>query len=111
MAKNKTLHKKNWVLAPYSLWSLLFIVVPLIFVAYYAFTDENFNFTTEHIVRFFTATSTVTEDSGEVREVFTYLLIFWRSLRLAVISTAVCLLLGYPLAYIMARSSERCKKQ
>ena len=32
-------------LAPYSVWSAIFIVVPLFFVAYYAFTDNNFNFT------------------------------------------------------------------
>ena len=40
------------VLAPYSIWSLLFVIVPLAFVAYYAFTDNNFQFTTEHITRF-----------------------------------------------------------
>ena len=32
-------------LGPYSLWALLFILVPLVFVAYYAFTDNNFQFT------------------------------------------------------------------
>lgn len=100
----------NLALAPYSLWSVLFIVVPLVFIAYYAFTDNDFNFTTEHITRFFTATSNVTADDGSVQEVRTYLLIFWRSLRLAVISTAVCLLMGYPIAYIMARASEKAQK-
>ncbi len=94
----------------YSVWSLLFVVVPLIFVAYYAFTDNNFSFTTENITRFFTATSNLTEDNGTVREVRTYILIFMRSLRLAAISTAISLLLGYPIAYIMARSSERAQK-
>ena len=93
------------VLAPYSLWALLFIVVPLVFVAYYAFTDNDFAFTFENVSRFFTATSQV--DGAEVR---TYLLIFWRSLKLAVISTVICLLLGYPLAYIMARAGDRAQK-
>ena len=93
-------------LTPYSVWAVLFIVVPLLFVAYYAFTDQNFRFTFDNISRFFTATSVV--DNGETtREVHTYLVIFMRSLKLAVISTAVCLLMGYPLAYIMARASER----
>ena len=50
------------VLAPYSIWSLLFVIVPLAFVAYYAFTDNNFQFTTEHITRFFTATSSLVQD-------------------------------------------------
>jgi len=92
-------------LMPYTLWALLFIIVPLGFVAYYAFTDDSFAFTMDNILRFFTATSTV---NGA--EVHTYLVIFWRSLKLAVISTVICLLLGYPLAYIMARASERSQK-
>ena len=95
----------RWSLAPYTLWAALFIIVPLVFVAYYAFTDNGFSFTFDNISRFFTATSVVDD-----REVHTYLLIFWRSLKLAVISTVICLLLGYPLAYVMARSSERRQK-
>ena len=89
------------LLTPYSVWAVLFIVVPLIFVAYYAFTDTNFNFTFDNIARFFTATSTV-DDGAATREVHTYLVIFGRSLKLAVISTAICLLLGYPVAYFIA---------
>ena len=46
-------------LAPYSFWAALFVVVPLFFVAYYAFTDAQFNFTLDNISRFFTATSAV----------------------------------------------------
>ena len=92
-------------LIPYSVWAALFVAVPLIFVAYYAFTDSNFAFTFENITRFFTATSSTAD--GEVR---TYLLIFWRSLKLAIISTLVCLLIGYPIAYIMSRASERAQK-
>ncbi|MBE6878996.1 MAG: ABC transporter permease [Ruminococcaceae bacterium] len=95
------------MLAPYSLWSVIFIVVPLLFIAYYAFTDNNFNFTLENITRFFTATSQVTADDGTVTEVRTYLMIFMRSLKLAVISTVICLGMGYPLAYIMARAEEK----
>ena len=98
------------VLAPYSVWSVLFVVVPLIFIAYYAFTDNSFAFTTENITRFFTATSNMVQEDGSTREVRTYLLIFLRSLRLAVISTLVCLLMGYPIAYIMARAGEKAQK-
>ena len=43
-------------------------------------------------------------------EVRTYLLIFMRSVKLAVISTIICLLLGYPMAYIMSRAKERTQK-
>ena len=97
-------------LAPYSVWSVIFVVVPLLFIAYYAFTDNAFRFTTEHIVRFFTAKSSVLQDDGTTVEVRTYVLIFLRSVRLALISTAVCLLLGYPMAYIMSRAREKTQK-
>ena len=46
---------------------MLFIVVPLFFVAYYAFTDQNYHFTFSNISRFFTATSKVTDDGGRSR--------------------------------------------
>ncbi len=110
MEKTKHSRRINGALAPYSLWSLLFILVPLIFVAYYAFTDEHFQFTTENITRFFTATSNLKADDGTITEVRTYIVIFMRSLKLAVISTLVCLVLGYPMAYIMARAKERTQK-
>lgn len=97
-------------LAPYSVWSFIFVVVPLIFVAYYAFTDNQFNFTTDNITRFFTATSNMMQEDGTTKEVRTYLLIFMRSLKLAVISTAICLLMGYPIAYIMSRAKEKTQK-
>ena len=92
-------------LTPYSIWAVLFIIVPLFFVAYYAFTDSNFNFTFENVTRFFTARSNVGDG-----EVHTYIVIFLRSLKLAVISTIICLLLGYPMAYIIARAGTRTQK-
>ncbi len=106
----KRLNTYHAALAPYSFWALLFILVPLVFIAYYAFTDDSFAFTTEHFTRFFTATSNILEDDGTSREVRTYLLIFWRSVKLAVISTAICLVLGYPIAYIIARAPEKTQK-
>ncbi len=106
-SQRSLLHKL--VLAPYSIWAALFILVPLAFVAYYAFTDSNFKFTFDNISRFFTATSMINDGEG-VREVHTYLLIFARSLKLAVISTFICLLMGYPMAYIMSRASSRTQK-
>ncbi len=106
-SQRSILHKL--VLAPYSIWAALFILVPLAFVAYYAFTDSDFNFTFENISRFFTATSMISDGEG-TREVYTYLLIFARSLKLAVISTFICLLMGYPMAYIMSKASSRTQK-
>ena len=97
-------------LAPYTVWAVLFILVPLVFVAYYAFTDNAFHFTLDNVKRFFTATSTVIGSDGSAQEVRTYLLIFWRSLKLAVISTIICLAFGYPIAYIMARAAPRVQR-
>lgn len=100
----------NPVLTPYSIWSLLFVIVPLVFVGYYAFTDNSFSFTFDNIARFFTTTGSIINDDGSITEVHTYLLIFFRSLKLSVISTAFCLLLGYPIAYIIARAPEKRQK-
>lgn len=113
MKKTHISHLQNTyraAITPYSVWSMLFVIVPLIFIAYYAFTDNNFTFTTENITRFFTATSNVLEEDGTSTEVRTYLLIFGRSLKLALISTLVCLIMGYPIAYIMARAKEKTQK-
>lgn len=101
----RTSFVQRFTLAPYSVWAVLFILVPLFFVAYYAFTDNSFNFTFDNVARFFTATSEV--DGAQVH---TYLVIFLRSLKLAVISTVICLLLGYPMAYIIARAGARTQK-
>ncbi|MDO5153506.1 MAG: ABC transporter permease [Eubacteriales bacterium] len=106
----RKLNTYHAALAPYSIWAVLFILVPLAFIGYYALTDNSFSFTTEHFVRFFTATSSITAEDGTTQEVRTYLLIFLRSVKLAVISTFICLLLGYPMAYIMARAKEQTQK-
>lgn len=97
-------------LTPYSIWAFLFILVPMLFIAYYAFTDNSFNFTTDNITRFFTAVSNIKNADGSISEVHTYLLILRRSLKLAIISTVVCLLIGYPLAYRIAHASKRAQK-
>ena len=79
--------------APYLFWSLIFIIGPLIFVAYYAFTDpESGNFTLENL-------SSLASYSGT----------FGISLGFAFIATTVCLLIGYPLAYCMSRASGRMR--
>ena len=96
--------------APYTVWAMLFILVPLVFIAYYAFTDDNFNFTFDNISRFFNAISEITAADGSVTKVRTYILIFRRSVRLAIISTLICFLLGYPIAYIISRMKPKTQK-
>ncbi|MGN0989241.1 MAG: hypothetical protein ACI4N6_02910, partial [Eubacteriales bacterium] len=102
--------KSKRLIYPYLVWMAVFVIVPLCLVVYYAFTDNQFRFTLDNVVKFFTATSSVTNEAGQSQEVHTYLLIFWRSLKLAVISTVICLLMGYPMAYIIARAAPRAQK-
>ena len=97
----------HFALAPYTMWSVIFILVPVIFVAFYAFTDNQFQFTWENISRFFTAVSSVENGKGSVSEVRTYLLILARSLKMAFISTLVCLLIGYPFALRITRAKVK----
>lgn len=84
---------------PHMLWSLLFIVVPLLFVLYYALTVENpdgsFSF----------SFSNITALGSE-----SYFPVFIRSICFAVVATLICLLLAYPLAYTLSQckvSSQR----
>ena len=77
--------------APHIVWSVLFIVAPLLFVLYFAFTDIDGAFSFTNIADLFTVD---------------YLTIFLRSLCFAVIATFLCLLIGYPLAYFISRMKK-----
>ena len=79
--------KKNALLAsPYIVWIAAFIIIPLLFICYYGFTDRDGSFTLENI-------AAITRPE--------YYKALGLSLLLAVISTVICLLLAYPLAYIL----------
>lgn len=83
---------------PYIIWAALMLVLPMALIALYSFMEHgnsivSFSFTLEHYVKFFTDPD--------------FLVILWRSLVIAVKTTVICLLLGYPVAYFIARSSER----
>ena len=71
---------------PYVVWMALFVVAPIIMVVIYAFTTADFTPTAANFVG-----------------MGTYLSIFTRSFQLALIATAVCLLIGYPISYMMAK--------
>ena len=76
--------------APHIFWAVLFIVLPLLIVIVYAFTDPEGAFTLENV--------TALKD---------YVSIFGLSIELSVIATFICLLIGYPIAYIIARSNPK----
>ena len=83
---------KKWISAPYLLWMAVFIVVPLLMVAYFAFTNEQGVFTLEYI-----------------KNVSRYSDIFVRSIALAAIATVICLLIAYPLAMILSRMDVKAQ--
>ena len=84
---------KRLAAAPHIVWAVLFILAPMLFVLYFAFTDGNGNFTTDNITAM-----------GQYSHTFIL------SIAFALIATVVCLLIGYPLAYFMSRTSPRTRK-
>ena len=91
--KNKKSFMGSIAAAPHVFWAILFIVLPLIIVIGYAFTNPEGAFTLENV--------TSLKD---------YVSIFGLSIELSVIATFICLLIGYPLAYIIARSNPKHQK-
>ena len=81
--------------APHIVWSVLFIIAPLLFVVYYSFTDMDGNFTFENVERLW---------NGD------YLLILLNSLCLALIATVICLIIAYPTAYFFSRMRAKWQK-
>lgn len=85
--------KKKTSLAayPYFAWSALFIVIPLLIVLFFSFTTKTstgYSFSLENYTRLFSSQ---------------YFNIFARSIWLAFISTILCLIIGYPVAYIISQ--------
>ena len=76
--------------APYSVWVTIFIVLPMLLVAWFAFTDGGGRFTLENIL-----------------SVGQYSNVFLRSIWLGALATAISLVLGYPLAYIIAKMAPK----
>lgn len=83
-------NRKKWLAAPFSVWSIGFILIPLGMVFYYGLTDRTGAFTLENIL----AISTPER-----------LKALGLSMLLSLIATIICLLLGYPLAAILSKMS------
>jgi spermidine/putrescine transport system permease protein len=79
--------RSNWAI-PYFIFLVLFVVLPLVLIVIYALQDGNGGFTMSNITRFFT-------DADALNT-------FAVSVEVAIENTAICLLLGYPAAYILA---------
>ena len=81
--------------APHIVWSVLFIIAPLIFVMYYAFTDKDGNFSFGNFAEMFQAS---------------YLEIFLRSVCFAFLATVICLVIAYPIAYFISKAKPKTQK-
>lgn len=80
---------------PYAAFLVIFVIAPLLVVIYYAFTNGEGKFTLDNLTGFFTSPNTI----GTL----------CYSLAIAVTTTLVCLVIAYPVAYILARSKMKKK--
>ncbi len=81
---------------PYGVYALIFIVAPLALIFYYSLTTgQDGTLSLQNFARFFDFNDPI------------YLMVLWRSLWIAAVSTLICLVLGYPMAYILSRLSPR----
>ena len=83
---------------PYIVWAVLMLVLPMALIFLYSITEPgnsiiSFSITLDQYIKFFTDKD--------------FLLILWRSLAIAIKTTIICLLLGYPIAYYIARTKEK----
>ena len=78
---------------PYLIWSVLFIIVPLVMVAYYTFTDKSGAFTFNNI--------------AEIKNYIPTLLL---SILYGICATLICLLIGYPFAYALSKHSANIQR-
>ena len=90
MKKNKSL----FLSGPYIAWMVIFTLIPLGVVAYYALTDPN----------------TGAFSMMNILELRNYLPVLWQSVLYSLISALICLVLGYPVAYFIARQGEVMQK-
>ena len=102
--------KRSLFAAPYSLWMILFTIVPVILIAYYAFTDASGAFTLDNFRHFFDSNYSKNQLYASLGpEAAAYItrgtvnvdtLVY--SLWMAFLCTGICLLMGYPAALFMA---------
>ena len=78
---------------PYVVWMAIFVVAPIVIMVIYAFSGAEGGFTLDNFVQM----------GG-------YAAVFGRSFKLALIATAICLLVGYPVSYLLSREGERFRR-
>lgn len=92
--------KKSFIAYPYLIWMIIFILVPLLLVLFFSLTDQTsyklgeVKFTVENFKRFLDPL---------------YLNVLKRSIVLALVSTIICLIIGYPMAVILSKQEARVR--
>ncbi|CAH2213668.1 ABC transporter permease [Tepidibacter aestuarii] len=87
--------KKKWLSIPYGIWAIIFTIVPLLLIAVYSFCSRSaygqivYTFTLDNYIKFMEPI---------------YINVLINSLMLALKSTLICFILGYPMAYILSKS-------
>ena len=92
MSNRSTLGSKL-IAAPYIVWSVLFIIAPLIFVVYYSFTNADGSFTLENM-----------------KELGKYAPTFLRSIWFGIVATVICLVIAFPLAYFISQKTDKVQR-
>ena len=84
---------RKYLFIPFGVFLFLFVVLPLIFIFFYAFMDEDGNFTFDALVDFFTNLSKIN--------------VLFVSLLLSSITTIICLIIGFPVAWVLAKKKVK----
>ena len=85
--------KLSFLSIPYVVWMALFVVAPIVMVVIYAFSAADGGFTLSNFA-----------------SMGTYTVVFARSFKLALIATVICLLIGYPVSYMMSKEGKRFQR-
>jgi spermidine/putrescine transport system permease protein len=96
MKKLRFSFRRSQLVIPYALFLVLFVILPLLLIVYYAFTDANGNIDFQNFIKFFT-------DETKINTLII-------SLAIGALNTLICLLIGYPLAYLLANNKYNKNK-
>lgn len=93
MSKINRRFSRKLLSIPYGIFLVLFVVIPLLLIVYFAFTDKDNHFTVNNVVQFF----------SDATNINTFLI----SILIGIGNTILCLIIGYPIAYIIAKKENK----
>ncbi len=90
--------KISHLAVPYVVWTILLLALPMVLIVFYSVVGEgntilDVSFTIDNYKKFFTDKD--------------FLIVLWRSVKIALETTVICILVGYPIAYFISRSEEK----